>query len=244
LALANLFPFLPTDGYFVAMTLFRTHNLRMRAWRALNDLLHGRWNGHSPYVAFYLTGCLLTIGFGIAQRASSASTNQHGGVYGAIGSLLLTWFAFWTARGSRRSSAGWQQDLTRTVRWAAVLGAFYLSGLLANVIRVASLILPSEAIGRLASEHRIVLTLFICSVYAAMLFLIRLSACAMRRSRVTPTLLTVLTGTATAISCALLLTVPEAGVSLRALWICGILVWVMMSGRLRAALRETARVTT
>jgi putative peptide zinc metalloprotease protein len=43
LAIVNLIPFLPTDGYFVLATLMKTTNIRSNAWRDL-----GRWIKREP----------------------------------------------------------------------------------------------------------------------------------------------------------------------------------------------------
>ena len=41
-AVSNLFPFLPTDGYFILSTLFRQPNIRARAWREFKEVIRFR----------------------------------------------------------------------------------------------------------------------------------------------------------------------------------------------------------
>lgn len=59
-AVSNLFPFLPTDGYFILSTLFRQPNIRARAWREFKEFVRFR-RSTSGFLMVYLAISGLTI---------------------------------------------------------------------------------------------------------------------------------------------------------------------------------------
>lgn len=78
----NLFPFLPTDGYFIATTLMRRANIRAKAWHALAD-----------------------------RRRSLSTTPGWIVVYGIISALVMLLLVIWNAAAlaiSVRGSAAGQ----------------------------------------------------------------------------------------------------------------------------------------
>lgn len=58
LAKLNLIPFLPTDGYFIASTLLREHNLRDQAHQVLGGWLRGRGTAVRAWVSLYALATL------------------------------------------------------------------------------------------------------------------------------------------------------------------------------------------
>jgi Zn-dependent protease len=60
--LVNLFPFLPTDGYFIFSTLLRQTNVRRRAWRALIQSASLRRAPSRPLVVYGLISAITVIG--------------------------------------------------------------------------------------------------------------------------------------------------------------------------------------
>jgi Zn-dependent protease len=67
----NLFPFLPTDGYFLASTFLRRYNVRQNAWIGTKNLLRGRAPG-SLFVTFYGLAALGTVVYLFGFRVWSA----------------------------------------------------------------------------------------------------------------------------------------------------------------------------
>ena len=59
-AVSNLFPFLPTDGYFILSTLFRQPNIRARAWREFKEVIRFR-RSTSGLLMIYIAISGLTI---------------------------------------------------------------------------------------------------------------------------------------------------------------------------------------
>jgi putative peptide zinc metalloprotease protein len=57
----NLFPLLPTDGYFILCTLLRTHNLRLHGWRAIIDVFRRQRRPTLAMVIYgiCMVGCLV-----------------------------------------------------------------------------------------------------------------------------------------------------------------------------------------
>lgn len=68
LALVNLFPFLPTDGYFLLSTALRRHNVRSRAWQEFANLIRFRPHNFSGLSALYMACTLLIIGTTLYQN--------------------------------------------------------------------------------------------------------------------------------------------------------------------------------
>ncbi len=61
-ALFNLCPFLPTDGYYIACTLLRQFNVRTRAYFTLADLVRlKRGRALSPWVVIYLVATIAVL---------------------------------------------------------------------------------------------------------------------------------------------------------------------------------------
>jgi hypothetical protein len=52
----NLFPFLPSDGYYLFTTLFRQVNLRSRSWREFKNWITFRDHRFSGMLAVYFAG--------------------------------------------------------------------------------------------------------------------------------------------------------------------------------------------
>ena len=59
--IVNLFPFLPTDGYYMLATLLRQMNIRVRAFAALASLLNRRRTRPALLVALYATANIFLL---------------------------------------------------------------------------------------------------------------------------------------------------------------------------------------
>ena len=84
---ANLFPFLPTDGYYIACTLLRTVNIRTRAWKQFALLLSNRSHGLTPLTATYLLATLAFIVFALTKLV----LHLHSAGHGASRAMVLMW---------------------------------------------------------------------------------------------------------------------------------------------------------
>lgn len=70
LVVVSLVPFLPTDGYFIASTILRTHNLRSRAYAAAASILRGSISGLDWKPVLFLIFSVTTLAVGIWSSAS------------------------------------------------------------------------------------------------------------------------------------------------------------------------------
>jgi putative peptide zinc metalloprotease protein len=102
----NLIPFLPTDGYFIASTLLREHNLRDQAHRVLAGWLRGRSAAVRGWVSLYALATLwltlqlaLTAGSWLAARVPAPGLAAQAALYAVP---FLAWYA--VVRLRRRSS--------------------------------------------------------------------------------------------------------------------------------------------
>jgi putative peptide zinc metalloprotease protein len=62
LALTNLFPFLPTDGYFILCTVLKTYNLRINAWIEFRNWISARNHRLSGILLAYLICTAAVVG--------------------------------------------------------------------------------------------------------------------------------------------------------------------------------------
>ncbi|HEX2210498.1 MAG TPA: hypothetical protein VHG93_22655 [Longimicrobium sp.] len=92
----NLIPFLPTDGYFIASTLLREHNVRDQAHRVLAGWLRGRGAAVRGWVGLYALASLwitlrlaLTAGSWLAGHVSAAGP-ARAALYAVP---VLAWYA-------------------------------------------------------------------------------------------------------------------------------------------------------
>jgi putative peptide zinc metalloprotease protein len=126
----NLFPFMPTDGYFILSTLLRTYNVRQQAWLQFLDLTRLRWSHVSWFAVAYLLLSGLTI-LVLLQRLLAAlittPLKSPAGVFNA-GLILIPLFLFlWKsvfrraarARGQKGNAMGSLIAWVRT-RWIPV----------------------------------------------------------------------------------------------------------------------------
>ncbi len=58
-AVWNLCPLMPTDGYFILCTLVRSHNLRLHAWRAMGDMFRLRRRPSAVLILFGISSFVL-----------------------------------------------------------------------------------------------------------------------------------------------------------------------------------------
>jgi putative peptide zinc metalloprotease protein len=90
IAVTNLFPFLPTDGYFILSTLFKTHNIRSNAWREFGNWIRARKHSFSGILLLYFV-CTATI-VGVVLWKDIAWLHQLGNGGTRQQYLLLAFF--------------------------------------------------------------------------------------------------------------------------------------------------------
>jgi len=97
MAIVNLIPFLPTDGYFIASTLLKTHNIRGNTWKALAKGVKGRPSSWSGAMLTYFIFTVAIIGLTIWRdigwfhrlRTHSIALEYLGLLLFALPSLVL-----------------------------------------------------------------------------------------------------------------------------------------------------------
>jgi Zn-dependent protease len=108
-AVANLVPFMVTDGYFILSTVCRQANIRRRAWVALKELVRSR-RSPSALLLTYLTLSGIVTGGLIILNIRRIYWLQHSSTTGFVAILLLIFFALarvlLKVRASRRHSLG------------------------------------------------------------------------------------------------------------------------------------------
>lgn len=127
-AVVNLVPFLPTDGYYVASTLLRRHNVRVHALGLLSSLLRGEPLGQFSWLAasYLLCSICITIymiGRGVKAIFRSPETN----IFVVVLVLILVAAAFivnfYQKRGRIQS-----RSVGFAVNWLALGGILYIFG--------------------------------------------------------------------------------------------------------------------
>lgn len=108
-AVANLVPFMVTDGYFILSTACRQANIRRRAWVALKELVRSRRSPNALLLAYLTLSCIVTGGL-IILNIRRIYWLQHSSTTGFVAILLLIFFALarvlLKVRASRRHSLG------------------------------------------------------------------------------------------------------------------------------------------
>jgi Zn-dependent protease len=118
----NLFPLLPTDGYFLASTALGEHNLRRRAWLALGSWLRGRWIRVPWPVTTYLLGSLALLslfGYKAARWEVGEDPTVPALKLGIIALAFVAATVGWGHVLSRHLSSAWRRIqiiLTKTTR--------------------------------------------------------------------------------------------------------------------------------
>ena len=85
IAIWNLFPLLPTDGYFILCTLLRAHNLRLRGWRAIVDVFRRQ---RRPTLVMVIYGICM-VGFLVLFWQRNVFRILHLFSYSIIGYALV-----------------------------------------------------------------------------------------------------------------------------------------------------------
>jgi putative peptide zinc metalloprotease protein len=88
IAVVNLFPFLPTDGYFILSTALRTFNIRQNAWKELGRWLRGEQHRLSGFLVVYVVLSCAGIAF-ILQRIFRIVSRMQDGVTAASVAQLV-----------------------------------------------------------------------------------------------------------------------------------------------------------
>jgi putative peptide zinc metalloprotease protein len=109
IALSNLCPFLPTDGYFILSTLLKRHNVRSNAWKELATWAVARKHKFSSIALSYLVGMLSVMGFTLWRnmlwiRQLFARSPFLGSV-GVILFMLLWLMCLWKWTGALQTSS-------------------------------------------------------------------------------------------------------------------------------------------
>jgi Zn-dependent protease len=96
LGITNLFPFLPTDGYYMLATLLRQMNIRVRAFAALGTLMNLRSVRPALLVILYASAnvfLLAMIIFNNIRRLITGALTHHPAVY-VKAAVILVGLAF------------------------------------------------------------------------------------------------------------------------------------------------------
>ncbi len=108
-AVANLVPFMVTDGYFILSTICRQSNIRRRAWREFKELVRSRRSPSGLLLSYMLLTGILTAGL-IVLNLRRMYWLAHSSTVGFLCALLLIAFGLarliLKARSSRRHSLG------------------------------------------------------------------------------------------------------------------------------------------
>jgi Zn-dependent protease len=122
LVLLNLFPFLPTDGYYIASTLLGAYNVRTNAWSKFAKLFNGKPASAGQRIEIvYLVATLITISTLLIRRLM---TGVHTGIGGAILTCIsigLFIFSLVTAQKTQRKPQS--RVLSLTIRGLTVVSA-------------------------------------------------------------------------------------------------------------------------
>lgn len=134
LAVANLVPFLPTDGYYILSTILRKHNVRSQAWVLLGSLIRRRRVGKISLfpLAYLITSIGAMVVLLVVQIRMILQSPQARRLPVAflVGLLVILAFAtnWYHRRGVIRSRL-----LVFGVNWAALGSMLYISGLLPSM---------------------------------------------------------------------------------------------------------------
>jgi hypothetical protein len=108
-AVANLMPFMITDGYFILSTVCRQTNIRRRAWVALKELVRSRRSPNALLLTYLVLSAILTGGL-LILNIRRIYWLEHTSTTGFAAILLLIFFALarvlLKVRASRRHSLG------------------------------------------------------------------------------------------------------------------------------------------
>jgi putative peptide zinc metalloprotease protein len=107
IAIWNLFPLLPTDGYFILCTLLHTHNLRLHGWRALMDIFRGRRRPGAA-IAIYGIAMVAVLAF-VWQR--NVFRILHFFSYSAVGYALVVGVTLLLIGRQIALATGWKSTL-------------------------------------------------------------------------------------------------------------------------------------
>lgn len=88
LAVLNCCPLLPTDGYFVASTLLRQANWRIRSWHELSGCIRQRRKPQT-LLLLYAAGSIAALGLLTVQCMNHILTMMHHSFFGYAAVLLL-----------------------------------------------------------------------------------------------------------------------------------------------------------
>jgi hypothetical protein len=88
IAVVNLFPFLPTDGYFIFSTALRIYNLRQNAWKELGRWLRGEEHHFSNFLLVYVVLSCVGIAF-VLQRIFRIVVRMQQGITAASMAQLI-----------------------------------------------------------------------------------------------------------------------------------------------------------
>lgn len=129
LGLFNLFPFLPTDGYFIASTLLRRSNLRKQAWSAFRGFRAGGERPPGLFLAYVAGGTAAVVILLSNRLARILGVFPEHPVYATVRLLLITFFIGivvmrWKKSRTRRPSG----ESGRLTRVGAILFLALASG--------------------------------------------------------------------------------------------------------------------
>jgi putative peptide zinc metalloprotease protein len=116
LGLFNLFPFLPTDGYFVFSTLLRRHNLRKYAWQTVFRRSAARRSAGSRivpalYAAAMMGTILVLFGARLVRSVAGLASGQDGSLLRLSLLLLFPALLAFRAWRNRQNAARQTQEV-------------------------------------------------------------------------------------------------------------------------------------
>lgn len=134
IAILNLFPFMPTDGYYVFATLCRTYNVRRAASQvAVHLLLSGDRQNVPAASLLYLVVSSGVLALFVLRRFTTLIHRQHSILQIClVAALIAAPFALdsWNRRSQRKVPGA------ASLRVVGVLAGLYLSGIADPIVRV------------------------------------------------------------------------------------------------------------